>query len=53
MEEKSCKMIYKFANKITEPLHEKKKKKKKKKKKNKATIWNSENVVKERKLIKT
>ena len=48
MEEKSCKMIYKFANKITEPLHEKKKKKK-----NKATIWNSENVVKERKLIKT
>ena len=26
-------MIYKFANKITEPLHEKKKKKRKKKKK--------------------
>ena len=46
-------MKYKFANKITEPLHEKKKKRKKKKKKNKATIWNLENVVKERKLIKT
>ena len=28
MEEKSCKMKYKFANKITEPLYEKKKKKK-------------------------
>ena len=37
MEEKSCKMKYKFANKITEPLYEKKKKEKKKKK-NKATI---------------
>ena len=29
MEEKSCKMKYKFANKITEPLYGKKKKKKK------------------------
>ena len=32
MEEKSCKMKYKFANKITEPLYEKKKKKKRKRK---------------------
>ena len=32
MEEKSCKMKYKFANKITEPLYEKKEKEKKKEK---------------------
>ena len=39
MEEKSCKMKYKFANKITEPLYGKKKRKKKKKKRKKQSHY--------------